>query len=73
MRKVLALLALLAVVAVWNGCSQSSTSPTNAPTSSKVGPESAGGSNANMSPNTTTNTKAPSPTGIKPPMKDEKK
>jgi hypothetical protein len=82
MRKTLALSALLAIVAAfWTGCASDNTKSTNAPANSAAAPvnSSAAPMNTNPSVTNTSASQAPKtagsapPSGIKPPMKDEKK
>lgn len=75
MRRTLALLTLLTVVACWTGCAENATRSNDAPTKPA---EPANASTPNMN-RSATNSAPPTvggaapPSGIKPPMKDEKK
>lgn len=76
MRRTLALLTLLAVAAIWTGCSSYNSKPNtttperNNTTAAPAPPPSSG----NTSPSNTSANRAPggAPTGIKPPMKNDK-
>jgi PBP1b-binding outer membrane lipoprotein LpoB len=80
MRRILTLSALLAVAAFWTGCSADNATRPNTATTNSAAPATGNTSNANSSAmNTSSSTTAPKtvggsapPSGIKPPMKDEK-
>lgn len=79
MRKILALSALLAVAAFWTGCSADKANRPNTATTNSAAPATGSAANTNRStmnsapmPSPTAVGGATSPSGIKPPMKDEK-